>query len=385
VAALGPWREHKPTFGWALLLAFLPFILWLLMVTVHQGGAFDEFRVRAEGPESWDWLEWSGTWWTTLAFLLIATSLAFVAFGRFLNARAREDEGQQSLLFVLAVAGTAILILLGTELYWVQDPVGVRSNTVFRLNYQAWLLLSVSGAFGLWYVLHRWKLKDVLESVPRSLWVIATFVIIGAGLVYPVTASMNRTFGFGTTPELDGLVAMRAAQPSDYEAIRWLSENVEGTPIILEAIGGDYSNFGRVSSRTGIPTLLGWPDHEHRWRSSWSVQGTKMPDRAESGAAPGTCHDDEDNDADGAIDGDDTDCRLALDVEQAYKTTSVEEAREILETYDVEYVYVGPLERQEYGEAGLAKFASFMDIAYQNEGVIIYRMPEEGQTVVQAP
>jgi uncharacterized membrane protein len=50
----------------------------------------------------------------------------------------------------------------------------------------------------------------------------------------------------------------------------------------------------------------------------------------------------------------------------------------------VEYVYVGSLERQQYGAAGTTKFVYFMDIAYQNEGVIIYRMPEEGRSV-QAP
>jgi uncharacterized membrane protein len=50
----------------------------------------------------------------------------------------------------------------------------------------------------------------------------------------------------------------------------------------------------------------------------------------------------------------------------------------------VEYVYVGPLERQQYGEVTTAKFAYFMDVAYQNEGVIIYRMPKEGRSV-QAP
>ena len=88
-----------------------------------------------------------------------------------------------------------------------------------------------------------------------------------------------------------------------------------------------------------------------------------MPDRAEDGAGPGTCHDGLDNGGDGATDGADTDCRLDLDVKQAYQTTSVDEARQILETYNVKYVYVGALERETYGEQGLAKFATFMNRA----------------------
>ena len=339
VAALGPWREHKGIFWWALLPAFVPFGLWLLLVTVHQGpsGLVDEAQLR-------------GPWWITLAFLLAAISVAVLSFGRFLTARAKEDEGQQSLLFALAVGGIAIIILLGTELYWVQDPVGVRSNTVFRLNYQSWIMLSVSGAFGLHYIVSRWKPMDVLATTPRLLWVTLTFAIIGAGLVYPVIATPNRTFGFRTHQYLDGLTALRPVSPPEYEAIRWLSDNVKGTPIILEAVGGDYSDYGRVSSRTGLPTLLGWPDHEYRWRASLEVQGTRKQD-----------------------------------VEQAYKTTSADEARDILEKYGVEYVYVGRLEKEAYGEAGLAKFASFMEVAYQNEGVTIYRLPAEGEIVVAAP
>ena len=51
----------------------------------------------------------------------------------------------------------------------------------------------------------------------------------------------------------------------------------------------------------------------------------------------------------------------------------------------MEYVYVGYLEKEAYGEAGLAKFSTFMDVAYRNDNVIIYRMPREVETVVSAP
>jgi uncharacterized membrane protein len=228
-------------------------------------------------------------------------------------------------------------------------------------------------------------LSTLFTSTPRFLWLMGTIFFIGSGLVYPVIASMNRTNGFTTDRYLDGLAAMRAADPSEFEAVRWLEDNVKGTPIILEAIGGDYSAYGRVSSRTGLPTLLGWPDHEYRWRDSWAVQGTKMPDRAEGDAVPGTCHDGLDNNGDGAIDGNDATCRLDADVKQVYQTTSVEEARQILQTYGVEYVYVGALEREAYGDAGFAKFSQFMDVVFQNTGVAIYKMPDTGQVSVRAP
>jgi len=208
--------------------------------------------------------------------------------------------------------------------------------------------------------------KDTAAAISPHAWAALTILLIAAGLVYPLTATMNRTYGFAVTPHLDGLVAMRAANPDEYEAVRWLSDNVEGTPIILEAVGGDYTLYGRVSSRTGLPTVIGWQDHEYRWRGSWSYLGGEL-EPADRAAYPN--------------------CLTArcVDVARAYTSTSPREAKEILELYDVQYVYVGHLEREQYGEAGLAKFATFMELAYRNDTVTIYRMPREVETVVSAP
>jgi uncharacterized membrane protein len=52
----------------------------------------------------------------------------------------------------------------------------------------------------------------------------------------------------------------------------------------------------------------------------------------------------------------------------------VDEAKAILDRYKVEYVYVGGMERDSYGEEGIAKFAQLGQIAYQNDKVTIYRI-----------
>ncbi len=340
VVALGSWRQSRSMLRWAMLPALIPFALWAFLVTAHEGPVGFAHEVAARR-----------SWWLTLAFLLAAVTVASLAFGRFLNARAREDENQQSMLFALALAGVGLLLLLGTELYWAKDPTGFRANTVFRLNYQAWILFSISAAFGLHYILSSWRLPDMLAFTRRFAWVAITIVLLGAGLVYPVIASMNRTYGFTVNPELDGLAFVSRSEPEEYEALRWLLENVKGTPVILETVGSDYLLFGRVSSRTGIPTVLGWPDHEWRWRGSWQPQGGERP--KDGSWCPSV---------------------RCFDVERAYKTTSPEEARAILEKYNVEYVYIGGLERQQYGEEGLAKFADLGKVVFQNAGVTIYRI-----------
>jgi uncharacterized membrane protein len=93
-----------------------------------------------------------------------------------------------------------------------------------------------------------------------------------------------------------------------------------------------------------LPTVLGWPNHERTWRSS---------------DAPFAGRED--------------------DVRRAYETRDPLEARQLLEKYDVEYVYVGYLEREAYGEGGLAKFGDpeFMVLEFENDGVTIYRVLAE--------
>jgi uncharacterized membrane protein len=288
--------------------------------------------------------------------------------------------------------------------------LGWRANTVFRFWHQSWIMLAIVGGFGLNRLTLGWRLPklrpgevpwrlagsgvafgavytlivaiepwDVLyakwwtatlgiviagasivayavaaavQDAPRPViwrrlgWLGVTTVILGAALVYPVTVTFERTGGFRNAQSLNGLVHVQRNDPAEYEAIQWLNRNVEGTPVILEAVGGDFSDFARVSSRTGLPTVLGWPNHERTWRSS---------------DAPFAGRED--------------------DVRRIYETADPLEARQLLEMYDVEYVYVGRLEREEYGEEGLARFGEFMVPVFENDSVAIYRMPAQAAAV----
>jgi uncharacterized membrane protein len=184
----------------------------------------------------------------------------------------------------------------------------------------------------------------------RLCWGGLTVIIIAASLVYTVAATFERTSGFTNAQYIDGLIHVKVHHPDEYDAIRWLNRNVSGTPVILEAVGEGYTDYARISSRTGLPTVLGWPHHQLTWRGS----DEPFKGRQE-------------------------------DVAQAYMSTSTREAKDILEKYEVEYVYIGYLEKEAYGETGLAKFSTFMDVAYRNDNAIIYRMPREVETIVSAP
>jgi YYY domain-containing protein len=349
MVCLSGWKRRISTILAAVIAGLTPVLLWAAAVAIRRDptGFLKELDTR-------------GSSLLTLAILLTLLSMVILALVR-QTALARQGEGNSSALFALTTGGTAVLLLLGVELFWVHSPVDTRFNTVAKLGYQAWILFSISGAFALYYIASLWRGQKVTALLARFGWGAITALVLLAGLVYPVTATFWRTNDFGNDRDLDGLAIVKYFERPEYDAVVWLQGNVEGTPVILEAVGGDYTSAGRVSSRTGLPTVLGWPTHEYRWRGSWEPQGGEADSE---GWCPSV---------------------RCLDVERAYNTTDVVEAKAILKQYEVEYVYVGPLERDKYGDTGLAKFATFMEVAYQNEGVTIYRMPEEEESIAWDP
>jgi YYY domain-containing protein len=235
-----------------------------------------------------------------------------------------------------AVAG--LLLTLSVEFVYLVDNFGVRMNTIFKFYFQAWVLMAVASGFAIY-----WLGQHVAR---RSRWLslafrIAFWVLFAMGMVYPVLGNASRAGNFAHEPTLDGTAYLATAQPDDYAAIAWLNANIEGAPVILEQPGGQYASYvyeGRVSALTGLPTLLGWPGHESQWRGSYAVQAERAPV-----------------------------------IETIYKTLDPDAARALIEEYGVTYVYVGPVERSAYDPRALEKFGQFMHVAYENDGVTVYK------------
>ena len=188
-----------------------------------------------------------------------------------LAARTRSADGAGSFvqpldvadMFAVLMIGLALLLTLTVEFAYLRDMFGTRMNTVFKLYYQAWVLLALASAYGL----------GRLVTSEASLLVKAPAVgfaglLIVAGLIYPVAATPNKANVFDSEPTLDGLAFMRASRPAEVAAIEWILANVNPAAVVVESSGGSYSpeGAGRVSMSTGNPTLLGWDFHEMQWR-----------------------------------------------------------------------------------------------------------------------
>ena len=269
--------------------------------------------------------------------------------------------------FVLLLGATACALVAFCEIIFLRDVFVnqvPRMNTVFKFYFQAWALLSVVGGAGTYFILDSLrpaiKLPAFVRQLPRStrdlfvasqvLWNAALLVFLLLGAVYPLNAPKQRENDFAyRTNSLDGLEYMRTYDPSDYAAIRWMNSHITGDPVIVEAPGPEYSDYGRISIFTGLPTIINWPGHELQWRINW-FNGNRGANGADFS-------------------------RRVTDVNQIYTDPSPQNVLTVLAHYNVQYVYVGPLEQQNYVGVNLQRFQNFMQIVYRAQGVTIYKVP----------
>ncbi len=250
------------------------------------------------------------------------------------------DSQPGPLPFALLLILTGALLTLGPEFLYLRDNFGFRLNTIFKFYYQAWVLFGVAALFGLGYLWHGWRGS-------KRAWPIAATVGYGLALLlallFPYFAVQSRMIEFrgadlAQPATLNGLANLQRFTPDEYNAILWLRENVPDAPVILEAVGGQYSQYGRFAANTGLPTLLGWAGHEYQWRGDTPEPGQRDPA-----------------------------------VRDIYSRTDLGSVANLLNQYGVEYIVVGNLERDTYGLQGLDKFSENLDVAFSDGGVTIYR------------
>ena len=276
--------------------------------------------------------------WLTLGLLLVLVLAALLK-----RPQSSSDETGENVVpggrvemkveyFILILVLFGALLTLFPEYFYLRDQFGWRMNTIFKFYFQAWILWGIAAAAGS-AILFR-ALKSWQSRVFQIVWI----VIILAGLTYPSVMLWNKTNGFSMREwTLDGNAYIEKYNPGDYAAIVWLQQAPLG--VITEAVGGSYTDYARVSTRSGQPTVLGWPGHESQWRGGGEEMGSRYGD-----------------------------------IQLLYETRDWIEASRLLESYNVRYVYVGNLERSTY-KVNLEKFDQMLYVVYQNGEVTIYEVP----------
>ncbi len=276
---------------------------------------------------------------------LIALPMAFWA--AILILRPNLSDAKRWVLFMI---GTSLALTIAVEVIVLVGDIG-RMNTVFKLYLQAWTMLSVSAAAALGWT---------LPAVPswrigwRGVWQAGLTLLVAGAALFTITATWDKVRDRMNTEAphtLDTITFMATSQfwdattmelNHDYHAIRWMQDNVQGSPVIIEGNCPEYRWCTRFTIYTGLPGVLGWNWHQRQQR------GFVEPLIVEN--------------------------RLA-EITAFYTTTDIPAAQAFLIKYNVRYIVVGQVESIYYPGEGLLKFERY-------DGALWTEVFRDGQTVI---
>jgi uncharacterized membrane protein len=291
-------RKLEPYTG---LFGLLAFVSGLALVLLHARGV----RIH----------------WLALPLALWAAALLL---------RPGQPDAKRLVLFLV---GTGLFLTMLVEVIVLSGDIG-RMNTVFKFYLQVWVLFGVAAAAAT-----GWTAEAVAGWLPgwRRAWQGGLAALAAGAALFTLMGTSGKVldrYTPGAPLTLDGMDYMPLATygeretelhlGQDHAAILWLQENVDGSPVIVEAkLAGEYRWGSRIAIYTGLPTVLGWQWHQIQQR----VAGP-----------PGVVE------------------ARAAEIEQFYSGRDLGYAREFIAKYNVRYIIVGELERATYDLFGLLKF-----------------------------
>jgi len=193
-----------------------------------------------------------------IPFILMGYVAAAIAVIPLIYFLAREHH---DLSDILACIGLSLLIFC--EIFYLKDNMGdtyFRMNTVFKCYLPVWIILGIASTtmVGKWLSESRW-----IPVISARNTIIITAAVVGLLFIIPFVIPFTMSYGTGT---LDGLAYLKDSHAGDYGGVTYL-RTLQGDERIVEAEGGDYTYYARISSFTGIPAIIGMPFHEYMWRS----------------------------------------------------------------------------------------------------------------------
>jgi YYY domain-containing protein len=258
--------------------------------------------------------------------LLISSAAIMSGLSFYFNSDEREIQLPATLILA-----SGLMIGL-SQIFFLMD----RMNTIFKFYNVVWLLLGIS-SIALLYQFKGSKWSRLFFSPPLLLLLLATM-----GSFVNMAIMTTHSHVQGPRPTLDGTAYLRVTQPEEAELIDWMNAYISGTPVTAEAHGPGYGPYTRITMHTGLPTVLGWEHHVYQ-------RGTSREE----------IH------------------RRREGLKLLYGPGNLDEIREFIKRYKVEYIVVGELERITYGPEHLKKFEESGDLfqpVFKNQGVALFKV-----------
>jgi len=231
-------------------------------------------------------------------------------------------------IFIIFLISLSTLLILIPEFIYVKDiyPAHYRANTMFKLTYEAFIMLSVSAG----YIIAK-IITSSINKIFLSVFILFTIILIYLVLSYPVFAINSYYNDLKQYKGIDGTNYLKTLYSADYDLINWFNKNVTGQPVILEANGDSYTDYGRISANTGLPTIIGWPVHEWLWRGSYDVAAPRIED-----------------------------------VKTLYESPDLNLTKTLIKKYNIAYVVISNLEFQKYTNLNENKFKNLGNVIFQS-------------------
>lgn len=240
--------------------------------------------------------------------------------------------------FVLIIIFISSLLLIFPEFFYIKDiyPAHYRANTMFKLGYQAFMMLGLVSAYSIFRIK---KMQKIRKSLSLTIYNTVFIVLFTLVAIYPYFAIASYYGNLRNYQGLYGLNWLQMEYLDDYNAVVWLNRNVSGQPVIVEANGDSYTNYDRVSANTGLPTIVGWPVHEWLWRGSYDEAGKRIPE-----------------------------------VAAIYESEDLDQIKEILKKYKAEYIFLGSLEREKYKNLKEENLQLLGKVVFESGGTKIFKV-----------
>ena len=304
-----PFSAHFEPFATAIGVNCSPDFL----VEIEKFGPFLFEKGNCQLSELWMMGVLWGFFW--ISGLLFASYLA-------MRKRARYSLSSIDWMLIL-IFGYCTFLLIIPEFVYAKDiyPGHFRANTMFKLGYQAFMMMGVASTIAIYQIV-RWQ--SIKKYILIPVFVLAFFLIS----LYPFLAFPAYYPGlydketYTKNQNLDGMTWMKTQYLDDLEIINFINTSIVGQHVILEAQGDSYTDYDRISAFTGNPTVAGWWVHQWLWRGSSDVVGKRIPD-----------------------------------IEALYQSEDITQTQQLIDKYHIEYVVVSGLEREKYQKLNEEKFS----------------------------
>jgi YYY domain-containing protein len=268
----------------------------------------------------------------------------------------------QSELVLLVFFIYSVGLIIFPEFFYFKDiyPMHFRSNTMFKLGYEAFIMFSVVSGYTLiqTVVSLRRHLMHHTQRIIHILFLICLVPQLFLVSIYPIFSVRSYFDSLRRYTGLDGLTWFAEQYSDDYAAVIWMNENVSrvkyhvsgeksmthdtltrDTPVIVEADGDSYTDYARVSAFTGIPTVVGWAVHEWLWRGTYDVVAPRRED-----------------------------------VRVVYESDRADVVRQLIAKYNISYIVLGTLEREKYRALNVKKFDELGTVVFSQGNTRIYKV-----------